>query len=88
LSILRAEADAAEGAGAGGGGAAVNADFATEADPPTAVGVGWIVGGPRGAAAKLGLRRTTLLAKMRRLGISRPIRQEETGVLALAPAAV
>ncbi len=35
--------------------------------------VGWIVGGPRGAAAKLGLKRTTLLAKMRRLGISRPI---------------
>lgn len=32
---------------------------------------GWIVGGPRGAAAKLGLKRTTLLAKMRRLGISR-----------------
>jgi len=28
-----------------------------------------IVGGPRGAAAKLGLKRTTLLAKMRRLGI-------------------
>jgi formate hydrogenlyase transcriptional activator len=39
---------------------------------------GWIVGGPRGAAAKLGLKRTTLLAKMRRLGISRPIHQEET----------
>jgi len=38
----------------------------------------WIVGGPRGAAAKLGLKRTTLLAKMRRLGISRPIHQEET----------
>jgi formate hydrogenlyase transcriptional activator len=37
---------------------------------------GWIVGGPRGAAAKLGLKRTTLLAKMRRLGISRPIAQE------------
>src|SRR6202795_4694115 len=34
---------------------------------------GWIVGGPRGAATKLGLKRTTLLAKMRRLGISRPI---------------
>ena len=29
---------------------------------------GWIVGGPRGAAAKLGLKRTTLLAKMRRIG--------------------
>jgi formate hydrogenlyase transcriptional activator len=38
----------------------------------------WIVGGPHGAAAKLGLKRTTLLAKMRRLGISRPIPQEET----------
>jgi formate hydrogenlyase transcriptional activator len=48
--------------------------------------VGWIVGGPRGAAAKLGLKRTTLLARMRRLGISRPIHQEETDVLALAPA--
>jgi hypothetical protein len=35
---------------------------------------GWIVGGPRGAAAKLGLKRTTLLAEMRRLGISRPIK--------------
>jgi len=43
---------------------------------------GWIVGGPRGAAAKLGLKRTTLLAKMRRLGIFRPLHPEETGVLA------
>jgi len=41
---------------------------------------GWIVGGPRGAAAKLGLKRTTLLARMRRLGISRPIPQEGTSV--------
>jgi hypothetical protein len=49
---------------------------------------GWIVGGPRGAAAKLGLKRTTLLAKMRRMGISRPIHQEETDVLALAPAGI
>jgi transcriptional regulator with GAF, ATPase, and Fis domain len=39
---------------------------------------GWIVGGPRGAAAKLGLKRTTLLAKMTRFGISRPILQEGT----------
>jgi formate hydrogenlyase transcriptional activator len=38
----------------------------------------WIVGGPRGAAAKLGLKRTTLLAKMRRLGISRPISEPGT----------
>jgi len=46
---------------------------------------GWIVGGPRGAAAKLGLKRTTLLAKMRRLGISRTIHQEGTGVVGVAP---
>jgi formate hydrogenlyase transcriptional activator len=44
---------------------------------------GWIVGGPRGAAAKLGLKRTTLLAKMKRLGISRPIPQETTDVLGI-----
>jgi formate hydrogenlyase transcriptional activator len=41
---------------------------------------GWIVGGPHGAAAKLGLKRTTLLQKMRRLGISRPISQRESSV--------
>jgi len=39
---------------------------------------GWIVGGAGGAAAKLGLKRTTLLAKMRRLGIARPIIREGT----------
>jgi formate hydrogenlyase transcriptional activator len=45
---------------------------------------GWIVGGPHGAAAKLGLKRTTLLAKMRRLGISRPISGSGTGVVDIA----
>ena len=30
----------------------------------------WVVGGPHGAAAQLGLPRTTLIAKMQRLGIS------------------
>jgi formate hydrogenlyase transcriptional activator len=40
----------------------------------------WIVGGPRGAAAKLGLKRTTLLAKMRRLGILRPLSDEASSV--------
>jgi transcriptional regulator with GAF, ATPase, and Fis domain len=45
---------------------------------------GWIVGGPRGAAAKLGLKRTTLLAKMRRLGISRPISEEGTSISGVA----
>jgi formate hydrogenlyase transcriptional activator len=43
----------------------------------------WIVGGPRGAAAKLGLKRTTLLAKMRRLGISRPIAPDGTELLSI-----
>jgi transcriptional regulator with GAF, ATPase, and Fis domain len=36
---------------------------------------GWVIGGARGAAARLGLKRTTLIARMQRLGISRPIRQ-------------
>jgi len=34
----------------------------------------WVVGGPHGAAARLGLCRTTLIAKMRRLGIARGAR--------------
>jgi len=34
--------------------------------------VGWLIGGPKGAAAKLGLKRTTLIHKMQKLGISRP----------------
>ncbi len=33
--------------------------------------VGWVIGGPKGAAAKLGLKRTTLIHKMQKLGISR-----------------
>jgi formate hydrogenlyase transcriptional activator len=32
----------------------------------------WVVGGPHGAATVLGLKRTTLVEKMRRLGIGRP----------------
>ena len=46
---------------------------------------GWVVGGPRGTAAKLGLKRTTLLAKMRRLGISRPIAHGGADVRGIAP---
>ena len=42
--------------------------------------VGWVVGGSKGAAAKLGLKRTTLMYKMRRLGISRPTSLEGTSV--------
>jgi formate hydrogenlyase transcriptional activator len=32
----------------------------------------WVIGGPNGAAARLGLNRTTLNHRMRKLGISRP----------------
>ena len=38
---------------------------------------GWVVGGPRGAAARLRLKRTTLISKMKKLGISRRVRQLE-----------
>ena len=34
---------------------------------------GWVVGGSGGAAARLGLKRTTLIAKMKKFGISRPV---------------
>lgn len=33
----------------------------------------WVIGGPTGAAAKLGMKRTTLQSKMQRLGIVRPV---------------
>jgi transcriptional regulator with GAF, ATPase, and Fis domain len=33
----------------------------------------WMIGGPEGAAEKLGLKRTTLLYKMKKLGIFRPL---------------
>jgi formate hydrogenlyase transcriptional activator len=32
----------------------------------------WVVGGPKGAAARLGMKRTTLQKKMQKFGISRP----------------
>lgn len=33
---------------------------------------GWVIGGPKGAAARLGLKRTTLISRMKKLGLSRP----------------
>ena len=41
----------------------------------------WVVGGPRGAAARLGLKRTTLIGKMKKLGISRPVGQNDSNGL-------
>jgi formate hydrogenlyase transcriptional activator len=31
----------------------------------------WVIGGPTGAAAKLGMKRTTLQSRMNKLGITR-----------------
>ena len=39
---------------------------------------GGMIGGPRGAAARLGLKRTTLVSKMKRLGIYQPRHQRVT----------
>jgi formate hydrogenlyase transcriptional activator len=41
----------------------------------------WVIGGPGGSAARLGLKRTTLIAKMKKLGISRPTRKDDTNQL-------
>lgn len=32
----------------------------------------WVIGGPSGAAARLGMKRTTLISRMQKLGIERP----------------
>ncbi len=46
----------------------------------TLEGVRWVIGGPKGAAAKLGLKRTTLIHRMQKLGISRPYLQRSKDV--------
>jgi hypothetical protein len=40
---------------------------------------GGMIGGPRGAAARLGLKRTTLITKMKILGIYQPRSQRSEG---------
>jgi formate hydrogenlyase transcriptional activator len=34
----------------------------------------WVLSGPSGAAARLGIKRTTLINRLKKLGISRPAR--------------
>jgi transcriptional regulator of acetoin/glycerol metabolism len=41
----------------------------------------WVIGGPNGAAAKLGLKRTTLICKMQKLGICRPVLQSRADLM-------
>jgi formate hydrogenlyase transcriptional activator len=43
--------------------------------------VGWVIGGAKGAAARLGLKRTTLISRMSRMGISRPPFQSRHDVI-------
>ena len=45
--------------------------------------VRWVIGGAKGAATKLGLKRTTLIHKMQKLGISRPSLQNQNGMYPL-----
>jgi transcriptional regulator with GAF, ATPase, and Fis domain len=47
--------------------------------------VGWVIGGPKGAANKLGLKRTTLIHKMQKLGISRPTLEDGPNAVVQAP---
>jgi len=47
--------------------------------------VGWVIGGAKGAAATLGLNRTTLIHKMKKLGISRPSPEGGEDLLRPAP---
>jgi len=44
------------------------------------VNTDWMIGGPDGAAARLGLPRTTLISKMKKLGISRPTIRSVTDI--------
>ncbi len=39
---------------------------------------GWKIGGPKGAAVKLGLNRTTLMHRLKKLGIERPSRRADS----------
>ena len=47
----------------------------------------WRLGGPQGAATKLGLKRTTLIYKLKKLGISRPMRRSRTTMQQNRPSA-
>ena len=46
--------------------------------------VRWVVGGPKGAAARLGMNRSTLQFRMKKLGILRPGREDDHGPVAIS----
>jgi transcriptional regulator with GAF, ATPase, and Fis domain len=45
----------------------------------------WVIGGPRGAALRLGLKRSTLYARMQKLGISRATLIAENRISSMSP---
>jgi formate hydrogenlyase transcriptional activator len=45
----------------------------------TLKGTRWVLGGPNGAAARLGINRSTLQFRMKKLGIVRPGREDDAG---------
>jgi transcriptional regulator with GAF, ATPase, and Fis domain len=49
-------------------------------------GTGWVIGGPNGAAARLGMKRTTLIGRMKKHGISRTSREGGINEIVLADA--
>jgi len=65
----RASASASE---RGSSGAPTLEDVQCEAIVRALRSCNWVIGGPRGAAAQLGLKRTTLQARMKKLGIAPP----------------
>jgi formate hydrogenlyase transcriptional activator len=50
--------------------------------------VRWVVGGPKGAAARLGMNRSTLQFRMKKLGIIRPGREDDTAATSQGTARV
>jgi formate hydrogenlyase transcriptional activator len=73
------------------GGAAISPAPTTFRDRERAVilhtleATSWVIGGLNGAAAKLGLKRTTLICKMQRLGICRPVLRSSADLMESAP---
>jgi transcriptional regulator with GAF, ATPase, and Fis domain len=55
-------------------------DTERELIPRTLEAVGWVIGGVKGAATKLGVKRTTLINKMQKLEIFRPRLQNRQDV--------
>ena len=46
---------------------------------------GWVIGGSNGAATKLGVKRTTLIHRMKKLGIERATRRPVQSEMPAAP---